>query len=101
MQRELEAMSSRIDAESVARVDAVASIGRELREAGTSFELRVNRVDEAAAKNQRELRRQLLERTQSLSESIRKSREELLAAFEAEQDRDEGAPEEAERVSAH
>ncbi len=102
VQRELEALSARLDAEGVARVEAVSALGREMREATTSVELHVNRVDEAAAKNLRELRRQLLEHSQALSESIRKSRAELFAALDAQRVVEVAELDEpAERVSAH
>lgn len=106
VQRELEALSARLDAEGVARVEGVSTLGREMREANTSVELHVNRVDEAHAKNLRELRRQLLEHSQALNESVRKSRAELFAALEsirAEQPLREDVELEggAERVSAH
>jgi hypothetical protein len=81
---EIEALSSRIDAESTARVDGTAQLSKEAREADSAMEQRVHRVDESSARGQRELRRQLLDMTRELSAQVGRARQDLLALIDGE-----------------
>jgi hypothetical protein len=79
---EIEAMSTRIDAEATARVDATSQLAKSTSEAATAIELRVNRVDESGARNHRELRRQILDMTRELGAQIGRARQELFTSID-------------------
>jgi hypothetical protein len=68
--REMESLMDRLRAEHDERVDSDASLGR-----------RITTLDEQTAKSQRELRQQILEQHQRLSDDIRKKMDEVLAAL--------------------
>lgn len=99
---EIEAMSTRVEAEATARVDAHSLLAKETREKATALELRVNRMDEASARDRRELRRQILEQSKELDERIATARQELMSSLDTE---GEVLPEESsaqgERESLH
>jgi len=68
--REMESLMDRLRAEHDERVESDASLGR-----------RITTLDEQTAKSQRELRQQILEQHQRLSDDIRKKMDEVLAAL--------------------
>jgi DNA anti-recombination protein RmuC len=107
VREEIEAVSARLDAEATARVDATSLLTKETHETATGLELRVNRIEEAGARGQRELRRQLLDMTRELGTQIARARQELLSSMEQERAEPVGAAsesienEQAERPSLH
>ena len=68
--REMESLMDRLRAEHDERVESDASLGR-----------RITTLDEQTGKSQRELRQQILEQHQRLSDDIRKKMDEVLAAL--------------------
>jgi uncharacterized phage infection (PIP) family protein YhgE len=68
--KELESLADHLKADHDERVEADASLAR-----------RVTTLDEQLAKGQRELRQQILEQHQRLSDDIRKKMDEVLAAL--------------------
>jgi hypothetical protein len=90
---EIEALSARIDEEAAARSDSASRA-----------ELRMNRLDEASARGQRELRRQILDMTRDLGAQVSRAREEMMSALDAQQAATREAPSEEqqpERASLH
>jgi hypothetical protein len=68
--REMESLADRLRADHDDRVESDASLAR-----------RITALDDQAAKGQRELRQQILEQHQRLSDDIRKKMDEVLAAL--------------------
>jgi hypothetical protein len=66
----MESLADRLKADHDERVESDASLGR-----------RITTLDDQAAKGQRELRQQILEQHQRLSDDIRKKMDEVLAAL--------------------
>ncbi len=73
-----------IRAEHQDRVDAHDNLARDLKESSKSQERRTTALDEQTSKAQRELRQQMLEQHQRLSEEIRRRTEDLLATLTRE-----------------
>jgi hypothetical protein len=82
--RETESLSDQIRAEHQDRVDAHDNLGRELKETAKSLERRTTSLDEQSSKAQRELRQQMLEQHQRLSDEIRRRTDDLLATLTRE-----------------
>jgi hypothetical protein len=68
--REMESLTEKLRADYNERVESSAALGR-----------RISGVDEQLARSQRELRQQILEQQQRLSDDIRKKMDEVLAAL--------------------
>ncbi len=85
--REFEALADQIRAEHADRVDAHAAASGELKEASRSLERRIATLDDQLSKGHRELRQQILEQQQHLSDDLRAKVEDVLAtvAREAQQ----------------
>ena len=79
--KENESLADQIKSEHAGRVEAAAGLSRELQEAAKAAERRTTTLDEQLSKTQRELRQQMLEQHQRLSDDIRKRVEDLLAAL--------------------
>ena len=90
---ELEALGDRLTAEQGERADAAKELGQQLRESAKAFEKKTAAIDDQAARSQRELRQQLLEQQQRLSEEIQQRHAELLSTLgrESTELRDEKA----------
>ena len=82
--KESESLADQIRAEKDARVEAVNGLSRELKDTAKTFERRATAADDQQAKGQRELRQQILEQGQKLSDEIRKRTDEMLAALNRE-----------------
>jgi DNA repair exonuclease SbcCD ATPase subunit len=82
--KETASLADQIRAEHDARVDSNSSASRELSEAANSFERRTRTLDEQLTKNYRELREQMLEQHQRLSDDIRKKADDVLATLARE-----------------
>ena len=82
--KESDSLGDQIRAEHQDRVDAHDNLARDLKESSKSQERRTTALDEQTSKAQRELRQQMLEQHQRLSEEIRRRTEDLLATFTRE-----------------
>jgi uncharacterized phage infection (PIP) family protein YhgE len=78
---EMESLSEHLKVEHEDRVDSYGIVSRELKEAAKSLERRTTTLDEQLAKSQRDLRQQILEQNQRLSDDIRKKMDDVLAAL--------------------
>ncbi|MCL4846263.1 MAG: hypothetical protein KJ066_07010 [Acidobacteria bacterium] len=90
---EVESLADRIRVEHDGRAEAQREMSRELRETAASFERRTAALDEQGAKAQRELRQQMLEQHQRLTDDLRQKVDEILStlAREARELRDDKA----------
>lgn len=79
--KESESLADQIKAEKESRVDALNGLSRELKDTAKTFERRATAADDQQAKGQRELRQQILEQGQKLSDEIRKRTDEVLATL--------------------
>lgn len=82
--KENDSLAEQIKSEHDGRVDAAAALSRELQEAAKTLERRSAALDDQLSKAQRDLRQQILEQHQRLSDEIRKRADDLLAALARE-----------------
>jgi len=80
--KEFEALEDRLKAEQSERSSAIDSVVRAFGDTTKSLERQSAQVDDHAAKGQRDLREQILDRSKSLAEDIRRTSESLSAALE-------------------
>jgi hypothetical protein len=81
---EAESLAEQIKTERAERSDATTDLSRELKDTGKSFERRAAALDDQFSKGQRELRQQMLDQHQRLSDEIRRRVDEVLAALARE-----------------
>jgi hypothetical protein len=81
---EIDSLAEQMKAEHQDRVDAHGNLGRELTETAKSLERRTTTLDEQSSKGQRELRQQMLEQHQRLSDDVRRRTDDLLATLTRE-----------------
>lgn len=93
VKQELEALGDRLSAEHAGREDAVMSLGQELRESAKATDRKTAAMDDQSARAQRDLRQQLLEQHQQLTDELQSRHQELLVALgrESTELRDEKA----------
>jgi hypothetical protein len=84
VKHELESLADRLKSEHEARTDADKDQSRELRDAAKGFEKKFGQVDDQVAKVQRELRQQLLDAQQKLSDEIQRHSQENVARLARE-----------------
>jgi oligoendopeptidase F len=84
MRGEVESMTNRLRAENAERNQALGRIAHDLGEAARGLELKINNLDEQAAKDIRELRQQLLDQSKALSDEIRAKHDQMKGAVEHE-----------------
>jgi hypothetical protein len=82
--KETETLAGDLRQERGDRVDANARLARELADTAGTFERRSAGLDEQFGKGQREVRQQILEQQQRLSEEMRQRIDEVLAALARE-----------------
>jgi hypothetical protein len=82
--KEHESLADQIRAEQQDRIESSGVLSRELQEAAKSLERRTTTLDDQLAKSQRELRQQILEQHQRLSDEIRKKMDDVLARLARE-----------------
>jgi DNA repair exonuclease SbcCD ATPase subunit len=80
---ELEAVTERIKAEQDERVEKLAQISRELKEFSKQTEKRITHLDEQQDKHQRDVRKQILDQGEGLSQDFRRQHQELKTAVDA------------------
>jgi hypothetical protein len=81
---ETESLAGQIKAEHEDRVEAANRVSREAAEVARSIERRITSLDEQLSKSQRELRSQMLEQHQRLTDDIRHKMEDVLATLARE-----------------
>lgn len=79
---ELAALADRLKAEAGERANAIDDVVRAISDTTKSLERQNAQSDEQSAKGQRDLREQILDRSKSLAEDIRRTSESLSAALE-------------------
>jgi hypothetical protein len=84
VREEAESLAGQIKAEQEGRIDANGSLSRELKDTGAALDRRLTGLDEQSLKRQRELRQQMLEQYQRLSDDLRQKVDEVLAALARE-----------------
>lgn len=82
--KESESLSQQIRMEHDERLQAHGNVGRELKDTAMMFERRAAAIDEQLGRAQRELRQQLLEQHQQLSDDMRRKVEDVLATIARE-----------------
>jgi hypothetical protein len=82
MKQEFESLAQRLKTEQDERAESVQGISQDLKNSAIIFEKRIGQLDDQLARNQRELRQNLLDQSNSLSEEIRRKYEEVSAALE-------------------
>jgi hypothetical protein len=81
---ETESLAGQIRAEHDGRVESHGALSRESTEAARSLERRAAALDDQLVRSQRDLRQQMLDQHQRLSEEIRSKVDEVLAALARE-----------------
>jgi DNA anti-recombination protein RmuC len=84
VKQEIDALGDRLSAEHSGREESVKSLGEELRETAKSIDRRTAAMDDQSAKVQRDLRQQLLEQHQRLTDELQSRHQELLATLDRE-----------------
>jgi hypothetical protein len=84
IRHELEALGERLVAEQNARADSLEQLSTGVKDTFRAVDKKTAQIDEQAAKNQTELRQQLLDQSKTLSDDLRQKYSELLAALERE-----------------
>jgi DNA anti-recombination protein RmuC len=82
--QESETLAGQLKAEHDDRVESDSGLSRELQEAVRTIEKRTAALDDQLGKSQRELRQQMLEQHQQLSDDIKQKVDEVLAALARE-----------------
>ena len=82
--RETETLAGQVRQERTERLEGDVRFARELTDTVAAFERRSASIEEQQAKGQRELRQQMLEQQQRLSDDMREKIEEVLAALARE-----------------
>ncbi len=84
VQREAEALASRLAAEHTAQLDALKGVSQEGRETLHAQESRLVRLEESTAKAQRDLRQTVLDQAKDFLGEIRRARDEMRAMVSQE-----------------
>jgi len=84
MKQEAGSLADRIKTEHEERTDATKDLAREQRESAKAFEKKAGALDDSIGKAQRELRQQLLELQQRMSDEVRQKIDDVLARLTQE-----------------
>jgi hypothetical protein len=84
MKKEAESLADRIKTEHDERTDATKDLAREAREAAKAFEKKTGALDDHLGKVQREVRQQILELHQRMTDELKQKTEEVLARLTQE-----------------
>ncbi len=84
MKQEAASLADRIKTEHEERTDATKDLAREQRESAKAFEKKAGALDDSIGKAQRELRQQLLELQQRMSDEMRQKIDDVLARLTQE-----------------
>ena len=91
MKGEVESMTNRVRAENAERTQALGKLAQDLGETARGLDLKINNLDQQAAKDIRDLREQLLEQSKALNAEIREKHEQMKAGLEQEAQQIRGA----------
>jgi len=81
MRREAESLEGQVKSERSDRTDAHAGLAKELKETAQALERRATAIDDQHSKGQRDLRQQMLEQHQRLTDDLRQKVDEILATL--------------------
>ncbi|HEY6118956.1 MAG TPA: hypothetical protein VIV66_03305 [Pyrinomonadaceae bacterium] len=81
---EFEALTNRLQTEQRSRDESVQGVSRELHETAKALESKLQQFDAQTTQTHRDLRQQLLDQSQTLSDEIRRKHEEVSALLERE-----------------
>jgi len=84
VRRENDALADLLKAERTDRTDAHGALSGELKEQARTHERRASAIDDQLTKGHRDLRQQILEQHQQLSDEIRQKADEILATLARE-----------------
>jgi len=84
VKQETASLADRIKSEHDERTDATKDLSREARESAKAFEKKAGQLDDTIGKVQRELRQQLLELHQRMSDDMRQKVDEVLSRLNQE-----------------
>ena len=84
--KEAESLAEQIRTEHEDRVESVGGVSRDLKETAASLERRATTLDDQLARSQREIRQQIHDQNQRLSDDLRRKIEEVLATIAREAD---------------
>ena len=79
---EMESMAERVKSEQEERAEKVGQLGRELKELAKVTEKRLTQLDELVSKNQRDVRKQILDQGEELSGEFRRLHQEIKSSVE-------------------
>jgi hypothetical protein len=79
--KEFESLAERFNAEHEARVESLGDVSRELKAAAEAVERRTSSLDDQLARNLRDIRQQILDQGQRLSDDIHRKTDDVLAAL--------------------
>lgn len=91
MKGEVESMTNRVRAENTERNQALGKLAHDLGETARGLELKINNLDNQAAKDIRDLRQQLLDQSKALSTEIREKHDQMSAGLAQEAEQIRGA----------
>ena len=84
VKQETESLSDRIRTEQEERSDATKDLAQDARNASKAFEKKAGQLDDAISRVQRDLRQQLLELHQNMSDDTRRKIDDVLARLQQE-----------------
>lgn len=84
VRQETESLADRIRTEQEERSDATRDLAEDARNAAKAFEKKAGQLDDAIGRVQRELRQQLLELHQNMSDDVRRKVDDVLARLAQE-----------------
>ena len=84
VKHEVESLAERLKAESEARTDTAKDLSSELRNAAKASEKKFSQIDDQIARVQRELRQQLLDTHQKISDEVQRQGQDLVSRLARE-----------------
>ena len=82
VKKEVESLTARLKAEQEERAGSDKEVARELKDLAKATEKKISQIDDQAAKNQRDLRQQILDQSKSMTDEIRQKAEQISALLE-------------------
>jgi Skp family chaperone for outer membrane proteins len=97
IKHEVKSLTERLTSEQNSRVDSVKELSGELKDLSHNFDRKVTQMNEQAAKNESELRQQILTQSKNLSDEIQKRHNEMVGSLD--RDASELREDKADRVA--
>ena len=91
MKGEVESMTNRLRAENAERNQALGKLAQDLAETARGLDLKINNLDQQAAKDIRDLREQLLAQSKKLGDEMRERHEQMKSSLAQEAQQIRGA----------